>query len=205
MATQTGVSWRTKGTLLQACNFDYGCPCNFNAPPTFGSCDGTWIGHIDDGSYGDASLNGLNFAIGSHWPKAIHLGNGEGFVLIDERADQAQREGLVAILTGKVGGPFGILANTISKMHEPQFLPFDMKLDGANSSVRAGDAVELVMEPIKNPVTGAEAFPGIVLPQGLLYRESTRASCKTYKVNAGVNFEYSGKDAAWSPFEWSGP
>ena len=130
MGTQAGTTWRTKSTLLQACNCDWGCPCNFNAPPTFESCDGTWIGHIDEGSYGNASLNGLNFSVGAHWPKAIHLGNGEGFILVDERADQAQREDLLAILTGKVGGPFGILANTISKMHEPQFVPFDMRGDG---------------------------------------------------------------------------
>ena len=61
MATQTGLTWRTKGTLLQACNCDYGCPCNFNAPPTYGFYDGAWIGHIDEGNYGDARLDGLNF------------------------------------------------------------------------------------------------------------------------------------------------
>ena len=179
MSTQSSPGWRTKGTLLQGRNCDYGCPCNFNAPPTHGTCDGTWIGHIDQGNYGDAGLDGLNFAIGAHWPAAIHLGNGEAFILIDERGDQAQRVGLLAVLTGQVGGPLGILVNTISKLHEPQYLPFDLKLDGANSSVRVGDAVELEMEPILNPVTGAEAYPGVVLPQGLLYSESTRASTKT--------------------------
>ena len=191
--------------MLQGCNCDYGCPCNFNAPPTPGNCEGTWISHIDEGIYGDARLDGLNFAIGAIWPQAIHLGNGEGFVLIDERADQSQREGLLAILTGKVGGPYGILANTIGKFHETQFLPFEIKLDGANSTVRAGNAVELEMEPIRNPVTGVESFPGVVLPQGILYKESTRASSKIFRVNAGVSYEYTGKDTAISPFEWSGP
>ena len=205
MATQSGPNWRTKGTLLQACNCDWGCPCNFNAPPTYGSCDGSWIGQIDEGNYGDARLDGLNFVIGAHWPQAIHLGNGEGFVLIDERADQAQRGGLAAILTGKVGGPFGILPNTITPLHGPQFLPIEVNLNGANSSVKAGTAVELETEPIKNPVSGADAFPGVVLPQGLLYSTSTRASSKSFRVRAGVNFESSGKDAAFSPFEWSGP
>ena len=205
MTTQSGPNWRTKGTLLQACNCDWGCPCNFNAPPTDGSCDGAWIGHIDEGNYGDARLEGLNFIIGAHWPKAIHLGNGEGFVIIDDRADQAQRDGLVAILTGKVGGPFGILAGTLTQLHGPQFLPIELNLNGANSSVKAGTAVELEMEPIKNPVSGADAFPGVTLPQGLLYNTSTRASSKSFKVRAGVEFESSGKDAAFSPFEWSGP
>ena len=168
MSTQTEIDWRIKGTLLQGCNCDRGCPCNFNAPPTDGSCDGAWAGHIDDGNYGDTQLNGLNFALGAAWPKAIHLGNGEGFILIDEKADEAQREALTAILTGNAGGPFGILAGTISTLHGPQFVAIDINLDAANSTVRAGGLLELDLEPIKNPVSGADAFPGIVLPQGLL-------------------------------------
>ena len=194
--------WPTKGTLLQACNCDYGCPCNFNAPPTDGTCDGAWAGQIEEGNFGDADLSGLRFALGAHWPQAIHHGNGEGFIIIDERANEAQRDGLTKILTGQVGGPFAILGGTISKLHGPEFLPIDIKLDGAHSSVDAGSALQLEMEPIRNPVSGAEAYPGIVLPQGLLYSTSTRASCKVYKVDLGVKFEYDGKDAAFSPFEW---
>ncbi len=202
MATQTGASWRTKGTLLQACNCDYGCPCNFNAPPTFGDCQGTWVGHIDEGSYGDANSPDCASSSALTGPRRSTLVMGRDSSSSTRKDNDAQRDGLAKILTGQVGGPFGILAGTISKLHGPDFMPIDIKLDGANSTVSVGDSFEL---EIKNPVTGAEAFPGIVLPQGLLYRESTRASCKTYKVNAGVSFEHSGKDAAFSPFEWSGP
>ena len=187
---------------MQGCNCDYGCPCNFQAPPTDGNCQGAWIGHIDEGNYGDTQLNGLNFCIGAAWPQAIYQGNGEGFLLIDDKADDAQGEALVAILTGKVGGPFGILAGTLSSLHGPQYVAIDVDLNGANSTARAGDLVTLEMEPIKNLVSGAEVFPGVVLPQPLLYRESTRAATKNFKVNAGVSFGSTGKDAAWSPFDW---
>ena len=115
-----------------------------------------------------------------------------------------KRNGLVAILTGKVGGPWGIISS-LGNFQGPQFVPIEMNLDGANSSAKVGSAVELQMEPIKNPVSGADAFPGLVLPQGLLYGTSTRASSKSFKVRANVEFEFSGKDAAFSPFEWSGP
>ncbi len=30
------TSWQLQGTVLVACNCDYGCPCNFNALPTTG-------------------------------------------------------------------------------------------------------------------------------------------------------------------------
>ncbi|MDQ2944322.1 MAG: DUF1326 domain-containing protein [Candidatus Dormibacteraeota bacterium] len=59
-----------------ACNCDYGCPCNFNALPTNGHCEGGWIWHVKDGRYGNTDLGGLTFSIDADWPKAIHEGNG---------------------------------------------------------------------------------------------------------------------------------
>ncbi len=35
------------------------------------------------------------------WPGAIHLGNGEPFVVISDHAKQAQRNALLTILSGK--------------------------------------------------------------------------------------------------------
>ncbi len=198
----TEVKWTMQGTLLQGCNCDYGCPCNFNARPTQGHCENTWSGIIDQGSYGDVDLAGLNFSIICDWPAAIHEGNGECQLLVDERANQQQREGLLTIFKGEAGPPWSILKNTFSTYYEPHFVHYETKLEGANSSVKAGEFFHLEMESIKNPVTGAEAFPGIVLPQGLLYRESTRASCKTYRASGKINYEYTGTDAAFSPFSW---
>lgn len=34
------TGWNLRGTVLIACNCDYGCPCNFNALPTKGHCEG---------------------------------------------------------------------------------------------------------------------------------------------------------------------
>ena len=82
---------------------------------------------------------------------------------------------------------------------------YETNVDGANSSVKAGEFFHLEMESIKNPVTGAGAFPGVVLPQGMLYKESTRASCKTFRASGEINYEYSGTDAAFSPFSWGNP
>src|SRR5262249_52090754 len=43
----SGNVWRLEGTLLIACNCDYGCPCNFNALPSYGKCEGGWLWHIE--------------------------------------------------------------------------------------------------------------------------------------------------------------
>ena len=96
--------WYLKGQVLVACNCDWGCPCNFNALPTTGKCEGGWIWHVEDGAFGGVRLDGLNFSVFVNWPAAIHEGNGEGVVMIDERANGAQREKIEMLVGGKVGG-----------------------------------------------------------------------------------------------------
>ena len=53
------MAWNLEGTVLVACNCDYGCPCNYNALPTTGKCEGGWMWIVDKGRSGDVSLDGL--------------------------------------------------------------------------------------------------------------------------------------------------
>jgi hypothetical protein len=71
-------SWTMNGTVLIACNCDYGCPCNFNALPTAGKCEGEWTWHAAEGAYDGTRLGGVTFTLAVNWPGAIHEGNGEG-------------------------------------------------------------------------------------------------------------------------------
>ncbi len=41
--------WQLTGQVLVSCNCDWGCPCNFNARPTTGKCEGGWTWHIERG------------------------------------------------------------------------------------------------------------------------------------------------------------
>src|ERR671935_4129 len=50
-------------SVLIACNCDYGCPCNFNARPTQGKCEGGWTWHVERGRYGDVTLDGITFTV----------------------------------------------------------------------------------------------------------------------------------------------
>ena len=94
-----------KGTLVIACNCDYGCPCNVNGRPTTGKCEGGWTWQLEQGIYGDVKLSGLCVGLYANWPAAIHEGNGVATTLIDERADTAQRDALRALVEGRSGGP----------------------------------------------------------------------------------------------------
>lgn len=205
MATQTATQWHLKGTVLIACNCDYGCPCNFNALPTQGHCEGGWTWHIDEGRYGDTRLDGLNVAVAADWPKAIHEGNGEALILIDERADEAQRAAIQSLLSGQVGGPWAIVGRTLTKLHGPHFVPFEVTLADQHTTVRAGEALTIEMEPIRNPMTKAEVHPGAVLPEGFIFKEGLFASSKIFRVSDGISYEHAGKYTAFAPFEYQGP
>src|ERR1700743_867340 len=73
MSNQT--KWNIEADFVQACNCDYGCPCEFSAPPTKGFCEGMGAWHITRGAYGNVKLDGLGVGFAARWPKAIHEGN----------------------------------------------------------------------------------------------------------------------------------
>ena len=202
MTMQTAQDWHLTGTVILACNCEYGCPCNFNARPSHGHCEGGWTWHLDDGHLGDVQLNGLNFSMLADWPAAIHEGNGEAVLLIDERADERQREAIERFLRGEVGGPWAILVNTIVTFHGPTVVPYELELAGDRSRVRAGDALELATEPIRNPVTKAEVHPRAVLPEGFIFKDGAMLSSSAFRVRDGVSYDHSGKYAALGPFDY---
>ena len=83
--------WEIKGRELANCNCAYGCPCQFNALPTYGTCEAAVGYEIDQGHYGDIKLDGLRVGATYKWPGAVHEGNGEYKIYIDEKADPQQR------------------------------------------------------------------------------------------------------------------
>ena len=146
-----GTKWEFEGDYLQACSCDYGCPCEFEAPPTKGFCEGLGAWRINKGRYGDVSLDGLGLGFSARWPQAIHLGNGNAVVFIDERANAQQRDALTQIASGAAGGmPFEIIVTTLSKV-DIQFVPFEFNINGSKSSAKMGSAATMSFEAIKNP------------------------------------------------------
>ena len=198
-------SWTLKGTVFVACNCDWGCPCNFNARPTTGKCEGGWTWHVEEGRYGDVTLDGLNFSVYANWPAAIHEGNGEALLLIDERVDERQRAAIEALIGGKAGGPWGVLGWTWPKAHGPLAVPYDIHFDGVNSRLQCGGYVEIEGGPIRNPVTGAEAHPSMVLPEGLILKKGDLGASRRFVVNGAIAYDHSGQYTAIGKFDYSGP
>lgn len=198
------MQWRLKGTVMVACNCDYGCPCNFNALPSRGKCEGGWTWQVGEGLFGDVRLDQLNFSVYVKWPGAIHEGNGEALILIDERTDERQRAAIMTLVGGKVGGPWGILAWTWPTIHGPRSVQYAIEQNGINSRIQAGECLQVESTTIKNPVTGAEVHPGVVLPEGIIVKRADLGASKVFRVSDGIEMDHSGQYTAVGPFDYSG-
>jgi len=171
----TDVNWVLKGSEFIHCNCAYGCPCQFNALPTHGDCKAVGAIHIDEGRHGDTDISGLNIAVVLKWPGAIHEGRGAVVPIVDERADDKQREALLRIMSGldTVEGAtfFQVFATTYETVHEPVFAPIELDIDieGRSARLRVPGLIEARGEPIRNAVTGQESRAQIRLPEGFEY------------------------------------
>src|SRR4051795_12648399 len=62
------IAWSIRGNHFVNCNCDYGCPCQFNALPTDGTCRAVLAWHIEEGHFGDVRLDGLMAVNTYGWP-----------------------------------------------------------------------------------------------------------------------------------------
>jgi hypothetical protein len=195
VTTQEKVKWSMEADYLQACNCDYGCPCEFEAPPTQGYCEGIGAWRINRGSYGNVPLNGLSFGFALRSKGPIHEGDLTLAVFVDERASQQQREALLKIASGAEGGlPFEIIASLVGNLLEPQFVPIEFNLNGKNSSAKLGNLVSMSFEPVKNPVTGDPEGIRVEHETGFLFKGAEVVSAKECRASVGeLDFSWPNK------------
>ena len=195
--------WELEADEFVSCNCAYGCPCQFNALPTYGDCEAVAGLLIKRGHFGTTPLDGLRAVCVMQWPGPIHEGSGKTFVIIDERADDAQREGLLTILSGgetEMGATvWNVFAATLDEVFEPRFQAIDIGVDVAarRGHVRVDGLVESSGRPILNPVTGEEHRARIDLPNGFEYTLAEMGS-STFRVSGPIEMDFEDRYAQFA-------
>jgi hypothetical protein len=205
--------WRIKGDFIDFCKCSVPCPCSWGQAPTEGDCDGVIGYRIREGNYGDVTLDGLNVAglghfEGNIWDEGTKMN--AGFIL-DERADEAQREALQAIFAGQAGGwPQVFIENAMGELLGLEFAPIDLEIatDASSWSIEvpgmAKGSTEVLTGPTSVPgkqaqvlnIPGAEAGPNSG-PTTYGVAQANEAE------GFGFKWDWAGRSSKHMPFEWS--
>ena len=145
-------SWQVSGQYYETCSCDFVCPCilgQMAVRPSKGTCTFAMAFHVDRGSYGTVSLDGLGFIVLGWTPEAMGKGNWSVGVIADDRASAEQREAITAIASGSAGGPMSGLSGLVGKFLGVESAPIRFDRDGVTWSVKASGLVDMAAEGAK--------------------------------------------------------
>lgn len=207
MAMQT--KWQFTGDYFENCNCDVVCPClvspaaPLTARPTQGFCDVALVFHIDKGSYGDVSLDGLNVAVIAHTPGAMADGDWTAAPYIDERANDAQMAALAAIFSGNEGGPMAAFAPLIGTHLEGKKVQITYRINGKTRSVEIPGIMHMAVEPLGSMHPSGELWGALghpVAPDRIAFAVGAKGSTFT---DHGMRWDNSGRNGHYAPISWS--
>ena len=201
------VDWWMRGVEFANCNCELGCPCQFNALPSRGNCCAHTFIHIEEGRFGDVILDGLDWGVLLSWPKAIHMGDGTQMVVIDERANPAQRAAIEAIAHGRETEPGAIVwqvfSTTMSRVLPTHYAPIQLAIDVDARIARV--RVAGLLESDATPIPGGDGTPHRVrleLPKGFEFRVAEFARGTT-RAEGPVELSFADSHAHLARIHWS--
>jgi hypothetical protein len=149
------MSYEVEGQLLEVCTCNILCPCWVGEDPDNGTCDGVLAWHYDKGTINGVDVAGRTFVILTHIPGNILKGNWRIVAYVDEGASDAQRNVLLDMWTGKLGGPVADLASLVGEVLGVEQVPITFDVTAGKGRLKIGDAIEAELAPYKG-ATGKE-------------------------------------------------
>ncbi len=196
--------WNLVGTYFETCNCEAACPCVFLSSPTTGECTLLVGWHIDKGSFGEVTLDGLNIALAVHSPGHMLQVKWKAALYLDERATQVQKDALTQIFSGQAGGHPAVICSFVGQVLGVKSVAIDYRAEGKRRSLRIPNVAEAEIEALAGQ-GGAEItisnHPLCVAPgQPAVVAKSKRLSYHDH----GFQWEVSEKNGFFSPFTYQG-
>lgn len=205
-----GNEWRLSGEYFETCNCDYLCICQETkgaGVPTEGECIAPLFFQIENGNFGEVSLDGLAFAIIIHTPGPMAEGNWKVGLIVDDRANPDQRNALATIGKGEAGGVPGRLTLLTGQFAGVEYLPIRFEKSGMTRGVKIGDALDQAVEGV--PGRGDPSEPiymdntGHPASNRLALAKATRSHLHVFGTD--WDDESGIKNGHYAPFDWQGP
>lgn len=179
------MGYELTGRMAEVCSCKSLCPCSVGEDPDSGYCGFSWVFHFDRGQVNGVDVSDLNLAfLGNHrgnvFDGAVSLA-----VVVDERASEAQQQGLVEAFTGQAGGPLADLAALVSEVVGLTRAPIEFDVDKGTGSFTVQGVVEgevagftardgtptTLSHTALGSLYGSPAYPGRVARHEVIDRE----------------------------------
>ena len=194
--------WTIKGEYVECCNCSVPCQCLWHETPDDNICNAGVFWNIEEGQYGDVSLDGLTGGVLVDQEGVLFEGGWNVVLVLDESADDDQAEALQMIFSGEAGGLFGALSGMIDEVVDVVSLSFEYTSDDGHFAFEAGDAIS--MEADGSP--GLHDEQGSVFPHPLMPPDQEAKLGKSSEWVVEFNDQFSwdnpGNNAYFGEFEF---
>lgn len=198
------MGYQLEGRLLEVCTCNVLCPCWVGEDPDNGKCDGLLSWHVDKGKVEGKDVSGRTITLLCHIPGNILKGNWNVRVYIDDKATPEQRDALVAVWTGKLGGPVGDLAKLVGKVDSIEQAPVTFDVKGVEGQIKVGSVIDAGLAPFMGATGKATALYDTIftsIPGSPAYV----GKAHHYKVNApGFTIDLKNHNAVSGSFRFEG-
>jgi hypothetical protein len=199
------MTWNASGRYMETCNCDFLCPCPTSglAKTTHGHCVFAMAFDVERGSFDGVALDGRKFVIVGKTPGNMIDGGWQVGLIVDQGADQRQRDALTAIVSGQAGGPMANLAPLIGSFLGVEARPIRFEQVGSRWSVSAG-SLEQEIEEVRGLGGQTMYLDNVGHPAA---NRLGLGNAKKSRVHAfGIDWDdlSGGNNGHHAPFSWQG-
>jgi hypothetical protein len=202
-------AWKISGQYIESCNCDYLCPCLYTNPQaevTYDHCTALLVFRIDEGESGGVGLSGLKFALVVKSGKVMSTGGWVFGVIVDEAADEKQREALTSIASGEAGGPPGMIRqNLVGDFRGVEYLPIEFNMNDHERSVIIADKLRFAIKGVLSRLGNGEPYYVDNAGHPASTRLALAQSEETHVHCFGLDLDIvgAGNNGHYAPFSWA--
>lgn len=204
MTAETASGWWARGLLFENCCCQVVCPghVHFAQRCTYDRCVGYWAIRFEEGTFGDVPLAGTKAVVAYDSPQHMIEGDWTEVLLVDRDATPAQHDAIEAILSGRAGGPWAILARFVGRRLPTRTHAIAIEDEERVKRIAIEGVLEGTVEALRGqdrsePVTFHNMFNQLHDTTMVAARGSTRYDDGTIVVQT------EGTHGLWSRFDWA--
>jgi len=158
---------------------------------------------LEEGHFNETPLAGLKWAGLWKWPGEIAAGNGMRQIIIDERADQAQREALKTIISGeacvRMSNVFSVYGIMCEHFLDTLFLPIELEadFDQRTATVHIPGILTSHGRPLVNDFSGEPFHVALGRPSGSVEFTHAELGLATTTVTGGMDMAFEDSYGMW--------